>query len=68
MDNNLSLYLGKMESILFGSRPTLKSQSCKGTAVEPKYFTILGCSVRTCPYGASMGSSLIQKANASFKL
>ena len=39
VDNKLSLHLGKTESILFGSRPRLKSQSflsinCKGTVIE----------------------------------
>ena len=41
VDNKLSLHLGKTESILFGSRPRLKSQSvfsitCKGTVIEAK--------------------------------
>ena len=39
VDNKLFLHLGKTESILFGSRPRLKSQSvfsitCKGTVIE----------------------------------
>ena len=41
VDNKLSLHLGKTESILFGSRPRLKSQpvlsiTCKGTIIEAK--------------------------------
>ena len=41
VDNKLSLHLGKTESILFGFRPRLKSQSvlsitCKGTVIEAK--------------------------------
>ena len=41
VDNNLSLHLGKTESILFGSKSRLKSQSnlrisCKGTHIESK--------------------------------
>ena len=41
VDNKLPLHTGKMESILFGSRTRLKSQSvlsitCKGTVIEVK--------------------------------
>ena len=41
IENNLSLHLGKTESILFGSKIKLKSESnlrisCKGTDIEPK--------------------------------
>ena len=41
VDNKLSLHLGKTESILFGSRPRLKSQSvlsitCKSAVIEAK--------------------------------
>ena len=41
IDNKLSLHLGKTESILFGSKIKLKSESnlnisCRGTDIEPK--------------------------------
>lgn len=41
IDNNLSLHLGKTESILFGSKQKLKAISnlnmeCKGTVIEPR--------------------------------
>ena len=41
VDNKISLHLGKTESILFESRPRLKSQSvlsitCKGTVIKAK--------------------------------
>ena len=55
VDNKLSLHLGKTESILFGSRSRLKSQSvlsitCKGTALKQKYCKIFGCCVRTMSF------------------
>ena len=42
VDNKLSLHLGKTESMLFGSRPRLKSQlvlsiTWKGTIIKAKY-------------------------------
>ena len=43
VDNKLSLHLRKTESILFGSRPRLKSQSvlsitCRGTFIKAKKY------------------------------
>ena len=43
VDNKLSLHLRKTESILFGSRPRLKSQSvlsitCRGTFTKAKKY------------------------------
>ena len=72
MDNKLSLHLGKTESILFGSRPRLKSQSvlsitCKGTLIEAKTTVkYLGVVLEQCLSVANMATSVIQKANARF--
>ena len=69
----LSLHLGKTESILFGSRPRLKSQSvlsitCKGTVIEAKNTVkYLGVVLEQCLSGANMATSVIQKANARLK-
>ena len=62
--NKLSLNLGKTESILFGSRPRLKSQSvlsitCKGTVIEAKNY--LSVVLEQCLSGANMATSVIQK-------
>ena len=72
-DNKLSLHLGKTESILFGSRPRLKSQSvlsitCKVTVIEAKISVkYLGVVLEQCLSGANMATSVIQKANARLK-
>ena len=73
VDNKLSLHLGKMESILFRSRPRSKSQpvlsiSCKGTVIEAKTtLKYLGVVLEQCLSGANMAISVIQKANARLK-
>ena len=73
VDNKLSLHLGKMESILFGSSPRLKSQSVlsityKGTAIEAKYTVkYLGVVLEQCLSGVNMATSIIQKANTRLK-
>ena len=72
VDNKLSLHLGKTESILFGSRPRLKSQSvlsitCKGDVIEAKKIKYLGVVLKQCLSGANMATSVIQKANARLK-
>ena len=73
VDNKLSLHLGKTESILFGSRPRLKSQfvlsiTCKGTVIEAKNTVkYLGVVLEQCLTGANMATSVIQKANARLK-
>ena len=56
----LSLYLGKTESILFGSKIKLKSESnlkicCKGTDIEPKESAkYLGATLEQCPSGENI--------------
>ena len=73
VDNKLSLHLGKTESILFGSRPRLKSQSvlsitCKGIVIEAKTTVkYLGVLFKQCLSGANVATSVIQKANARLK-
>ena len=73
VDNKLSLHLGKTESILFGSRPRLKSQyvlsiTYKGTVIEANYTVkYLGVVLDQCLSGANMVTSGIQKANARLK-
>ena len=73
VDNKLSLHLGKTESILFGSKIRLKSQSnlqisCKGTNIESKEVVkYLGAVLEQCLSGESMVKLIIQKANARLK-
>ena len=73
IDNKLSLHLGKTESILFGSKIKLKSESnlnisCRGTDIEPKErVKYLGATLEQCLSGESMVKSIIQKANARLK-
>ena len=73
VDNELSLHLGKTESILFGSKSTLQSQlklgiSCKGTHIESKEVVkYLGAVLEQCLSGESMVKLIIQKANARLK-
>ena len=73
VDNELSLHLGKTESILFVSKSTLKSQlslriSCKGTHIESKEVVkYLGAVLEQCLSGESMVKLIIQKANARLK-
>ena len=67
------MHLGKTGSILFGSRPRLKSQSalsitCKGTVIEAKNTVkYLGVVLEQYLSGVNMATSVIQKANARFK-
>ena len=74
IDNKLSLHLGKTESILFGSRPRLKSKSvlnisCKGTAIEgQKSVKYLGATLEQSLSGERMVNAIIQKANARLRL
>ena len=74
IDNKLSLHLGKTESILFGSRPRLKTQSdlnisCEGTSIEAKdNVKYLGAVLDQCLSGENMVTSIIQKANARLKI
>ena len=64
-----------MESILFGSRPRLKSQSilsitCKDTFTEAKnriLLKYLAVVLEQCLSGANMATFVIQKANARLK-
>ena len=73
IDNKLSLHLGKTESILFGSRPRLRSKSvlnisCKGTAIEgKKSVKYLGATLEQSLSGETMVNAIIQKANARLK-
>ncbi|MCU7801520.1 MAG: reverse transcriptase family protein [gamma proteobacterium symbiont of Lucinoma myriamae] len=73
IDNKLSLHLGKTESVLFGSKPRLRSKSnlsieCKGTVIEPKdNVKYLGAILEQYLTGESMVNSILQKANARLK-
>ena len=73
IDNKLSLHLGKTESILFGSRPRLRSKSVlnisrKGTAIEgKKSVKYLGATLEQSLSGETMVNAIIQKANARLK-
>ena len=74
IDNKLSLHLEKTESILFGSRPRLRSKSvsnisCKGTAIESKKSVkYLGATLKQSLSGETMVNAIIQKANARLKV
>ena len=73
IDNKLSLYLGKTESILFGSKSRLRSRSnlnieCKGSKIEPKdKVKYLGAILDQTLSGESMVNSILQRANARLK-
>ena len=73
IDNKLSLHLGKTESILFGSKPRLRSWSnlnieCKGSKIEPKdKVKYLGAILDQTLSGESMVNSILQRANARLK-
>ena len=70
IDNKLSLHLGKTKSILFVSKPGLRSQSnlkieCKGSVTEPKdYVKYFGAILEQTLTGENMVNSILQKANA----
>ena len=71
--NKLSLHLGKTESILFGSKSRLKSQSnmtisCHTNVIEAKtQVKYLGATLDQTLSCESMALSIIQKANARLK-
>ena len=71
--NKLSLHLGKTESILFDSKPRLRSQSnlkieCQGSVNEPKdNVKYLGAILEQTLMGENMVNSILQKANARLK-
>ena len=73
VDNELSFYLSKTESILFGSKSRLKPQSnlqisCKGTNIESKEAVkYLGTVLEQNLSGETMAQSIIQKENARLK-
>ena len=71
--NKLSLHLGKTESILFGSRQRLKSQtqldiSCNGQSIQStKAVKYLGATIDQNLSFDSMASSVIHKSNSRLK-
>ena len=71
--NKLSLHLGKTESILFGSKPRLKSQSkldinCHGQSIESNVeVKYLGATIDQNLSFESMARSVIKKANGRLK-
>ena len=73
IDNNLSLHLGKTESILFGTRRKLSNcrnlnVSCNGINNESKTsVNYPGAATDNCLSGDSMALSIIQKANCRLK-
>ena len=73
IDNKLSLHLGKTESILFGSRQKLRSQSflnisCDGTPISStSSVKYLGVTIDQNLSFTSMAESVIKKANARLK-
>jgi hypothetical protein len=73
VDNKLSLHLGKTESILFGSKHRLRSNSflkikCNGTGIEPtSSVKYLGATIDQSLSFDAMARSVLQKANARLK-
>ena len=73
VDNKLSLHLGKTESILFGSKPKLRSNpqlhvSCNGVSITPSSSVkYLGAIMDQCLSGESIAKSVISKANSRLK-
>ena len=73
IDNKLSLHLGKTESIVFGSKPRVRSQSnlkteCKGSVTEPKDIVkYLEAILEQILTGENMVYSISQKVNARLK-
>ena len=73
VDNKLSLHLIKTESILFGSKHRIKTNStldinCKGTTIEPtSVVKYLGASIDQTLSFDSMARSVLKKANARLK-
>ena len=73
VDNKLSLHLGKTESILFGSKHRLKSNSslditCNGTVINPtSSVKYLGATIDQSLSFDTMARSVLQKANARLK-
>lgn len=69
-DNKLSLHLGKTESILFASKPRLRSCDqlnivCNGTTItSTKSVKYLGADLDQCLSGESIANQVIKKANA----
>ena len=73
VDNKLSLHLGKTESIVFGSKQKLRSQSslnitCNGTPItSTSSVKYLGVTIDQHLSFNSMAESVIKKANARLK-
>ena len=71
--NKLSLHLGKTESILFGSKQRLKSQSqldinCNGQSIESREeVKYLGATIDNNLSFETMARSVIKKANGKLK-
>jgi hypothetical protein len=73
VDNKLSLHLGKTESILFGSKPKLKTGSdldifCNGTKIKStKSVKYLGATLDQHLSCESMANEIIKKASSRLK-
>lgn len=73
VDNKLSLHLGKTESILFGSKHRLRSNSsldikCNGTNIKPtSSVKYLGATIDQSLSFDAMARSVLQKVNARLK-
>lgn len=73
VNNKLSLHLGKTESILFGSKPRIRSQpsldiTCNGSSIESKTSVkYLGVTIDQCLSFESMARAIIKKSNARLK-
>jgi hypothetical protein len=71
--NKLSLHLGKTESILFGSKPKIRSHSgmeisCNGKIIDAVHSVkYLGATLDQSLSGEPMARSVISKANARLK-
>ncbi len=73
IDNKLSLHLGKTESVLFGSRYKLESNTdlnliCNGTSIgSPKPVKYLGAVLDQTLFGEEMASGILGKVYSHIK-
>ena len=73
VDNKLSLHLGKTETILFGSKPKIRSNpnlnvSCNEVNItSTSSVKYLGAIMDQCLSGESIATSVINKANSRLK-
>ena len=74
VNNKLSLHLGKTESILFGSKPRIRSQpsldiNCNGSSIESKTSVkYLGVTTDQCLSFESMARAMLVKCSTEIPI